>query len=76
MASHSSRVTVSAEHVVTVRLPDDFPVGEAEVIVLARPIPGEAASVRFATWLETWLADLAPAPDVPLAASDRGNIYE
>jgi hypothetical protein len=35
MHAHKTQVMVSATHEVTVKLPSDFPPGEAEVIVLA-----------------------------------------
>jgi hypothetical protein len=37
MHAHKTTVTVAADHQVVVRLPDDFPPGEAEVIIAPRP---------------------------------------
>jgi hypothetical protein len=40
--AHKLKVTVREDHRVEVRLPDDFPEGPAEVIVLANRSTGEA----------------------------------
>lgn len=37
MHAHKLNVTVSADHEIAICLPDDFPPGPAEVIVLAAP---------------------------------------
>jgi hypothetical protein len=39
MHAHKLNVTIPAEHEVAFRLPDDFPAGPAEVIVLATRAP-------------------------------------
>lgn len=39
MKAHKLQVTVPEDHQLEIRLPDDFPSGPAEVIVLAGPIP-------------------------------------
>jgi hypothetical protein len=41
MHAREQTVTVTAEHEVTLRLPEHFPAGPAEVIVLATPKAGE-----------------------------------
>ena len=72
--SHKQRVTVTAAHQVIVRLPSDFPAGEAEVIVLSEAgRPGETEDL--ATWLEKWVGSLPPAPHIPLDAIGRDSIY-
>ena len=40
MHAHKLNVTVPADHELAIRLPDDFPPGPAEVIVLASPKAG------------------------------------
>jgi hypothetical protein len=35
MRAHKQNVTVAADHEIAIRLPDDFPSGPAEIIVLA-----------------------------------------
>jgi hypothetical protein len=37
MRAHKQNVTVAADHEIAIRLPDDFPSGPAEIIVLAAP---------------------------------------
>jgi hypothetical protein len=49
MHAHKLNVTVSADHAIAIRLPDDFPPGPAEVIVLAVP----SASDRLGTAVRT-----------------------
>jgi hypothetical protein len=41
MRAHKQNVTVAADHDVAIRLPDDFPAGPAEIIVLATPTASE-----------------------------------
>jgi hypothetical protein len=35
MRAHKQTITIDADHEVAIRLPDDFPAGPAEIIVLA-----------------------------------------
>jgi len=37
---------------------------------------GEAAGAEFEAWLDNLLSRLPPGPPVPLAALDRGSIYD
>lgn len=48
MHAHKLNVTVPADHELAIRLPDDFPPGPAEIIVLAARAPAErpAATAR------------------------------
>ena len=41
MHAHKLNITVPADHQITVRLPDDFPAGPAEIIVLATRAPSQ-----------------------------------
>lgn len=41
MRAHKLNVTVPADHEIAIRLPDDFPPGPAEIIVLAAPSPSD-----------------------------------
>lgn len=47
MYAHKVHVTVSENHEVTVKLPSDFPPGEAEVIVLAGKAREAAVGISF-----------------------------
>ena len=42
MHAHKLKVTIPPDHEVAIRLPDDFPPGPAEVIVLAASKPKES----------------------------------
>ena len=44
MRAHKQNVTVAADHEIAIRLPDDFPSGPAEIIVLAVPTLSERLS--------------------------------
>jgi hypothetical protein len=41
MRAHKQSVTVAADHQIAIRLPDDFPSGPAEIIVLTGVAPSE-----------------------------------
>jgi hypothetical protein len=49
MRAHKQNVTVAADHEIAIRLPDDFPSGPAEIIVLAVPTPSERLSLPART---------------------------
>ncbi len=75
MHAHKLKVTVPETHQVVVRLPDDFPPGEAEVTVVSRA-QNEVSSVDDFAWLKSWSASLPPAaPTIPLEALDRSELY-
>ncbi len=73
MQAHRTTVTVREDHRVVVRLPDDFPAGEADVVILPRrPAPAPAETVAE---FDRFLATLPAAPVVPLASLDRDELY-
>ena len=83
MHAHKVKVVVSEDHQITVKLPSDFPPGEAELIVLAweaaeHPAgrPGAVAAADFETWLHGVLRRVPTAPVLPDEAFDRGSIYD
>lgn len=49
MRAHKLNVTVPADHEISIRLPDDFPPGPAEIIVLAAPRVGDYSGVAVRT---------------------------
>ncbi len=74
MHAHRTKVTIPQNHEVVVRVPDEFPPGEAEVLVIAttaEPTPAPDMASR----LERWIGSLPPTPVVPLASLDRGDLY-
>lgn len=78
MLAHKLKLMVPENHELLVRLPEDFPAGETEVIFLSavgsssqRLDPRESLDA----WLDRWVAELPPAPDLPLEAFDREQIY-
>ena len=70
MHAHKTTVTVREDHQVVVRLPDDFPAGEAEVIITPRPTV--ASSHESVATFDSFLASLPAAPVVSLESLDRG----
>jgi len=75
MQAHRVKVVVTEDHQITVKLPSDFPPGEAELIVLAQGASRSHAE-PFHTWLDALLRRLPPTPTVPLEALRRENLYE
>ena len=76
MQAHRIRVTIPESHEVTVRLPSDVPVGEAEIIVLTESNASDERATGFAAWLDSWISGLPAAPAIPLEALRRENLYE
>ena len=70
MHAHKTTVTVRENHQVVVRLPDDFPAGEAEVTITPRPTV--ASSHEAVATFDDFLASLPVAPVVSLDSLDRG----
>ncbi len=81
MHAHKTRAHVTKAHEVVVRLPSDFPEGEAEVIVIAgepskSPRVGPEAAEEFRRWLGDLLTRLPPSPVLPPDAFGRERIYD
>ena len=74
MHAHKLKVTVPDSHQVVVRLPDDFPAGEAEVTVVSR-CPDEASSADDFVWPQAWGVSLPAAPTIPVESIDRAELY-
>jgi len=49
MRAHKLNITVPADHEIEIRLPDDFPPGPAEIIVLATPRASDHPSTAVRT---------------------------
>ena len=77
MRRHEQRVTVTNEREIVLRLPSDFPVGEADTVI--RSNVREPASARSGTdlvaWLDNWIASLPRVPHIDLDSIDRDDIY-
>lgn len=62
MQAHKVKVTIPEDHQLEIRLPDDFPSGPAEVIVLAtRPVETESRKSMLAALSE--LRELQRTPE-------------
>ncbi len=75
MRAHKFKITVPRSHEIVVRLPDDFPQGEADVFVVPTFIASPKTNIDVAAGIKAWIASLPPAPVVPLAALDRSELY-
>lgn len=69
MHAHKSKVTIREDHRVEVRLPDDFPEGPAEVIILAN-------RSNHPTGQQQALAALAELRSVPLTPEEKQILEE
>jgi hypothetical protein len=58
---------------VVVRLPDDLPTREADVVISPRPTTPAPAEV--AAEIDRFLAALPAAPVIPLRSLDRDELY-
>ncbi len=76
MTAHRTRIQVSGDHDVTIRLPADFPDGEAEVTVLPLAENDGSSRIPFDRWLARLLASLPAAPSIPVEATRRENLYD
>lgn len=63
MHAHKVKVTIPADHHVTIMLPEDFPAGPAEVIVLAEALPTKRV-LRLADTLAPEQEPLAPGDPI------------
>ncbi len=70
MRAHKAKVTIPMDHELAVRLPDDFPAGPAEVIVLAGSAD-ERPTVKLAGVLAP---DVPPPEDVDPVADALGEL--
>lgn len=63
MHAHKVKVTIPADHHVTITLPEDFPAGPAEVIVLAEALPTKGV-IRLAGVLAPEQEPLPPGDPI------------
>ena len=77
MRAHRTRITIPEDRDLRVRLPSDFPSGEAEVIVLAEPAKDtDVVTLDFNEWLDALLSKVPDSPTIPLEALRRENLYD
>ncbi|MBI4816822.1 MAG: hypothetical protein HY791_11220 [Deltaproteobacteria bacterium] len=79
MHAHKVRVSISKSRELLVRVPDDFPEGDAELILIADALSsasGAARAARFRRALEELRARLPVSPELSDGAFDRGLLYE
>jgi hypothetical protein len=75
MQAHRIRTKIPSNRAVTVQLPEDFPPGEAEVIVLAGAASSSKSPEDRIRDLAAWIASLPPSAPVPMESLDRAEIY-
>jgi hypothetical protein len=69
MHAHKVKVTIPADHHVTITLPEDFPAGPAEIIVLAEAVSTKRV-VRLAGVLAPEQESLAPGDPIAEALGE------
>jgi len=67
---------IPANHRLNLVLPLELPAGAAEIIILTGAVPARPSGRERIAALRAWLKSLPAAPDVPLSAFDRGELYE
>ncbi len=77
MRRHQQRVTVTDEREIVLRLPSDFPVGDADIIIRSnvRELAAARSGADLVAWLNDWIASLPRVPDIDLDSIDRDDIY-
>jgi hypothetical protein len=75
MHAHKIRTKIPSSRAVTVQLPEDFPSGEAEVIVLAGGATTSRSPEDRIRDLDAWIEALPRSAPVPLESLDRAEIY-
>jgi len=80
MYAYKSRVNISNERKLEIKLPFDIPEGEAEVIVISdnKPtiITAGSNSNELINRLDEWISQIPPVPHIPLSSIDRGELYK
>jgi hypothetical protein len=81
MYAYKVEVVIPANHQVVLSLPSDMPAGKAEVVILVEeentgtmPLSTEAQAPSL-SWIDELLANVPPAPEIPLEALRRENMY-
>lgn len=74
MSAHKVVVVIDQSRRAVIQVPDDFPVGEAEILVVPMSEGGQRAR-EMASWLDGWIASLPPGPGLPLDSTRRESIY-
>jgi hypothetical protein len=72
---YEQRVTVTDEREIVVRLPSDFPIGDAHVIVLSAVAAPKRSPAELVQWLDNWIASLPKVPQLSDSAFDRDSVY-
>ncbi len=76
MYAYKSKVRITDDRKLVLRLPAEMPEGEAEVIVLSDTAIASVADVRVQIEkLEQWINQLPSVPELPLHSIDRGELY-
>lgn len=80
MYAYKSRVKISNDRNLVIKLPLDIPEGEAEVIILSDNKPATTAtssdSNELIKKLDEWISQIPPVPNIPLSSIDRSELYK
>ena len=80
MYAYKSRVKISNDRELVIKLPNDIPEGDAEVIILSASNPeintANSNSNGLISRLDEWISQIPPVPHIPLSSLDRGELYK
>lgn len=80
MYAYKSRVKILNDRKLEIKLPNDIPEGEAEIIVLSDNIPeinvAGFDSNELINRLDEWISQIPAVPHIPLSSIDRSELYK
>jgi len=80
MYAYKSRVKISKDRELVIKLPNDIPEGDVEVIILSDRDPeintANSNSNELISRLDEWINQIPPVPHIPLSSIDRGELYK
>ncbi len=80
MYAYKSHVKISNNRELVIKLPNDIPEGNAEIIIISDSKPeintAGSNSNRLISRLDEWINQIPPVPHIPLSSIDRGELYK
>ncbi|HQQ51268.1 MAG: hypothetical protein KBG92_11475 [Spirochaetes bacterium] len=80
MYAYRSKITISKDRKLELRLPPDMPEGEAEIIVLANNVNTNKVKSEscdeIIKKIDTLIKTFPDVPHIPLPSLDRGELYK
>ena len=80
MYAYRSKITISKDRKLELRLPPDMPEGEAEIIVLSNNVNTNKVKSKscdeIIKKIDTLIKTFPDVPHIPLSSLDRGELYK